>query len=188
VLNNNKNNLSVRIIKLKIIAKFEDWEGMREEIVEAIDIYNNIMIHCEDETRRIKMAAELNTLAEICGGPEILFENPSNIVHFSDRVVNAKKLEIQAPFTKENFINRPNVDTMLEVALVNIKKRSKRDLPVVSVEPRSIRSMKNVIHVAVNKKGKGDGVEVKEAEVVNKVWNPDDVKNRSFNIVTKTED
>jgi hypothetical protein len=32
ILCNNANNLSVRIIKLRIMAKFEDWEDMREEL------------------------------------------------------------------------------------------------------------------------------------------------------------
>jgi hypothetical protein len=33
------------------MAKFEDWVGMRNEIAETIDIYDNIVMHYEDETR-----------------------------------------------------------------------------------------------------------------------------------------
>jgi hypothetical protein len=73
------------------MAKFEDWDAMKEEIVESIDIYGNIVMHYEDERRRTKMTAELNVLAQMYGGPEILFDHFHNCIHFTDRVVISKR-------------------------------------------------------------------------------------------------
>jgi hypothetical protein len=144
VLCSSRNNLSVRIIKLRIRAKFEDCEAMKDVLVESIYLYDNIVMHYEDKTRKMKMAAELNGLAQICGGPEILFANTPNSIHFADKVIVAKKQEALAPFSKEKFLNGPNEDLMLEGGLESIKKKSKIEMVQEIGIPSSERSLKKV--------------------------------------------
>jgi hypothetical protein len=142
VLCNNANNLSIRIIKLRIMSKFEEWEEMRSEVAEAIDIYDNIVMHYEDETRRLKMAAEINERAQMCGAPEILFDNPPNSIHFQDKVIISKIQEETAPFTRENFLNGLNEDSMLEEGLVSVRKKKRAEKTQWNVIPSCERSMR----------------------------------------------
>ncbi len=53
--------------------------------METIDIYGNIAMHYKDEVRILKMAAEINLLAEMCGAQGILFDNPPNSIHFQNK-------------------------------------------------------------------------------------------------------
>jgi hypothetical protein len=186
----NANNLSERIIKLRIIAKFEDWVGTKTEIAKTIDIYDNIVMHYEDENVRrvinmimkykgnkkmrrlpysysdelneamIKLGesgsmlekGELEEARHLVGiGLNLIRESKSDAANsircqlhinmlesrlgyndkddwrIADDLVN-KTSEVPAPFTKENFINGPNGDSMLETGLVTIRKKKRNEV------------------------------------------------------------
>ncbi len=56
----------------------------------------------------------------------------------------AKCLEEPAPFTKENFLNGFNGDSMLEAYLINVKNRTKAGMMNEIVVQSSERSMKEM--------------------------------------------